>query len=160
MNVSGDIAGMTPIQRRDFRLDEKAGAAFRKAKKKIQVLTSQHLVVKKPIGLEDRTTEQGAVQSRAQPAHASRARDGFELRSQCFEPKSFTDDDCNAVVRRELERLTCYPPRRTYVVAIEESNIFPRRGAYTNIPSGSVTAMSAGYKVNAWILLGQSFDNA
>src|SRR5262249_44939639 len=89
LNVLGDIAGMTPIQRRDFRLDEKAGAAFRKAKKKIQVLTSQHLVVKEPIGLENRTTEQGAVQSHAQRAHAPRARDGFELRSQCFEPKSF-----------------------------------------------------------------------
>ena len=48
LNVSGHIAGMTPIQRRDFRLDEKADAAFRKAKKKIQVLTSQYLVVKSP----------------------------------------------------------------------------------------------------------------
>src|SRR5262249_42537193 len=121
LNVSGHIAGMTPIQRRDFRLDEKAGAAFRKAKKKIQILTRLQLLVEKSIGLEDRTTEQGAVQSHTQPAHAPRARDRFELRSQCFEPKSFTDDDCNAVVRRELERLTCYPPRRTYVVAIEKS---------------------------------------
>jgi hypothetical protein len=35
LNVFGHIARVTPIKRRDFRLNEKAGATFGETKKKI-----------------------------------------------------------------------------------------------------------------------------